>query len=163
MDLWHSGLARFKRSSVRPHLGVACWFSSVFFLPCKTFVCRCCCRSQGTSTSHNGEVSEAVRTPLPTKLSQNAAVDSPCSLPHQASATPDLQGPMPCDSPPAGPVRPRLEEEEWPRQSVELVTYELELDTGSCKVSTMQANAQHKVTKPGLVGHALLSFVRDNM
>ena len=92
-------------------------------------------RSQGTSTFHS-EVPEAARTPLTTKLSQNAAFDSPRSLPHQAS-TADLQGPMPCDSPSVGTLRLCLEEEKWPRHSAELVTYELELDTGSCKVSAM--------------------------
>lgn len=122
------------------------------------YACRCGCRSQGTSTFQSGVLSEAFRTPLATKLSQNAALDSPRSLPHQPS-TADLQGPMPCDSPSVETLRPCLAEEEWPRQSVELVTYELELDTGSCKVSTAHANAQHKVMIPGLVGHVLLLSV----
>ena len=62
---------------------------------------------------------------------------------------------MPCDSPFVKAMHPHLEEEEWPRQSVELATYELELDTGSCKVGKTHANAQHKVTKPGLTGNAV--------
>lgn len=106
------------------------FFCLTYVFACTASVCRFCCRSQGTSTFHSGE---ALRTPLTTKLSQNV-FDSPRSLPHQASAT-DLQGPMPCDSPSVRTLRPCLEEAEWPQQSVELVTYELELDTGSCKVS----------------------------
>lgn len=105
------------------------------------FACTCCCRSQGSGTVATTEVTELVRDPLTTKLSQNAGVNSPHQLSQQASGM-DLPGPMPCDSPSAGALHTQHKEEEWLHPSVELVTYELELDTGSCKVIAMPPNRE---------------------
>ncbi|KAL3141352.1 hypothetical protein ABBQ32_004935 [Trebouxia sp. C0010 RCD-2024] len=95
--------------------------------------------SQGSGTVATTEVTELVRDPLTTKLSQNAGVNSPHQLSQQASGM-DLPGPMPCDSPSAGALHTQHKEEEWLHPSVELVTYELELDTGSCKAAGTSAH-----------------------
>ena len=86
-------------------------------------------------------VPEPVRSPLTTKLSQN-------TLTHLPEHGVELQGPVPCDSPSAGHMP---EQEDWPGPSIELVTYELELDTGSCKVNLpLAVVVPESAAKPGL-------------
>ena len=80
-----------------------------------------------------------VMVPLATQTSQISE-----GFQEQAFAS-ALPGPEPSASP---PIRQQLllaEEQSWHRPSVEFVTYELELDTGSCKVLAQPHKAQfHK-------------------
>jgi len=56
------------------------------------------------------------------------------TLPFESQADAALTGPLPSASP-SMQRRSPWEEADWSRPSVELVTYELELDTASCKVA----------------------------
>ncbi len=74
--------------------------------------------------------SQAPATQLSLNLLSQPAHDS-----SEQDTESDLQGPLPSASP-AMNRRSQWQEEEQHKPSVELVTYELELDTGCCKVSS---------------------------
>ena len=79
--------------------------------------------------------SAPVMMPLATQTSQISE-----GFPEQAFAS-ALLGAEPSASPPRGQQSLLAEQQSWHRSSVEFVTYELELDTGSCKVSAQPHNS----------------------
>ena len=77
---------------------------------------------------------ELLTSSITQTLSGSPEKDAESTLPDPVScASPSLQT---CSNPPA---------EEWHGPSLELVTYELELDTGSCKVKQLY---DHRITPP---------------
>ncbi len=121
--------------------------------------CTDVCRSQSVSLHGTSEPVKADLALMPASSTPitHTSLSVP-TLPPEGQADSALMGPLPSASP-SMQRRSPWEEEDWSRPSVELVTYELELDTASCKVTFCQSHLGCNLAHPSCMSSCVISYI----